>query len=265
MDKKIYEILRRSLTNITQNYIDEYIEQNAQFRAKAGLKEKIIRSTNGKCCKWCDQLAGVYNYPAPREVYQRHDNCDCTVTYISEKGAQDVHTKQQLRKEETKKRIEMLKEAQKNAGDSETIRAWVQEHQKPKEKIQLEEGYDRNKHRQEIECAKWIADMFGGKVICLNEVEIHKMPDFLWNGKAWEEKTATSVSSIDRNVRKACHQICSLEGIEPGGIIITLHCKDGEIENCVRAAERRLRREGFVQNVSLILKIGTRILKIIEK
>lgn len=87
MDKKIYEILRRSLTNIAQNYIDEYVEQNAEFRAKAGLKAKIIRSTNGKCCKWCDRLAGTYSYPAPREVYQRHDNCDCTVTYVSEKGA----------------------------------------------------------------------------------------------------------------------------------------------------------------------------------
>lgn len=265
MDKKIYEILRRSLTNITQNYIDEYIEQNAQFRAKAGLKEKIIRSTSGKCCKWCDQLAGAYNYPAPREVYQRHDNCDCTVTYTSEKGAQDVHTKKMLRTEETKERIERLKETQTGTGAGEEIRAWVQEHQRPKQKIQMDEGYNRNKHKQEIECAEWIADMFGGEIRCLKEAETHKTPDFLWNGKAWEEKTASSVASIDSNVRKACHQICSLDGIEPGGIIITLHCKDGEIEKLISVAKNRLKREAFVQNISLILKRGNQVLKIIEK
>ena len=123
MDKKIYEVLRRSLTNIAQNYIDEYVEQNAEFRAKAGLKAKIIRSTNGKCCKWCDQLAGTYNYPAPREVYQRHDNCDCTVTYVSEKGARDVHTKQQLRAEEVRKRVEVLGSAK--AHGSEKDEAYV--------------------------------------------------------------------------------------------------------------------------------------------
>ena len=265
MDKKIYEVLRRSLTNIAQNYIDEYVEQNAEFRAKAGLKAKIIRSTNGTCCKWCDRLAGVYNYPAPREVYQRHDNCDCTVTYVSEKGARDVHTKQQLHTEEARRRIEALEEIKKTAADGETIRRWVQEHKRPKEKIQFEEGYNKTRHKKEIECAKWMSEMFGGKITCLNEVEVHKMPDFLWNGKAWEEKTASSLSAIDRNVRKACHQICSMEGVDPGGIIVTLTCEDNVVAKYAEIAEHRFRRETFVEDASLILKRGSKILKIIEK
>lgn len=265
MDKKIYEVLRRSLTNIAQNYIDEYVEQNTEFRAKAGLKAKIIRSTNGKCCKWCDRLAGTYNYPAPREVYQRHDNCDCTVTYVSEKGARDVHTKQQLRAEEVRKRVERLEEIRNTTKDSETIRAWVQQHKKPKEKIQFEEEYDKGRHKKEIECAKWMSEMLGGKIICLNEVEVHKMPDFLWNGKAWEEKTASSISAVDRNIRKACHQICSMKNSKPGGIIISLDCEDSEIEKYAEVAEHRFRREKFVEDASLILKRGNEILKIIEK
>ena len=108
MNSKIYETLQRSLKSISRNYIDEFVEPNAEFRAKAGLREKIIRSTNGKCCKWCDKLAGIYDYPAPKDVYRRHDNCDCTVTDISEKGAQDVHTKDMLKAKEIEERIEKL-------------------------------------------------------------------------------------------------------------------------------------------------------------
>ena len=143
MDKKIYEILRRSLTNIAQNYIDEYVEQNAEFRAKAGLKAKIIRSTNGKCCKWCDRLAGTYSYPAPSEVYQRHDNCDCTVTYVSEKGARDVHTKQQLHTEEARRRIEALEEIKKTAADGEIIRCGCRNTKDRKKKYSLKRDTTR--------------------------------------------------------------------------------------------------------------------------
>lgn len=186
-------------------------------------------------------------------------------SYVSEKGAQDVHTKQQLRAEEVKKRIKKIEAIKNDAEDGETIREWARKHERPKENIQFEEGYKKRKHRQEIECAEWMSAMFGGKVKCLNEAEVHQMPDFLWNGKAWEEKTASSVTSIDRNVRKACHQISSMEGVDPGGIIITLNCEKSTIEDCIKAAEHRLKREKFLKNVSLIIKKGNKILKIIEK
>jgi hypothetical protein len=50
---------------------------------------------HGKGCRWCRNLAGEYSYPdVPRDVYRRHDNCSCTVTYVTEKGTQDVWNKQ---------------------------------------------------------------------------------------------------------------------------------------------------------------------------
>lgn len=108
MDNEVYKKLDQVLTNIAQNYIDEYVEKNAQFRTESGLKVRIVRSTDGKCCEWCTKMAGVYSYPVPEDVYHRHDNCGCTVTYFSEKGAQDSHTKETLRQEELEKRIETL-------------------------------------------------------------------------------------------------------------------------------------------------------------
>ena len=39
-------------------------------------------------------LEGEYEYPdVPKDVYRRHENCDCTVEYISAGKRQDVWTK----------------------------------------------------------------------------------------------------------------------------------------------------------------------------
>ena len=66
-----------------------------KYRSEAGLECFIIRSDHGGCCKWCAALAGKYRYPeeVPKDVYRRHDNCTCTVTYISGRKAQDVWSK----------------------------------------------------------------------------------------------------------------------------------------------------------------------------
>lgn len=91
---QVEKILSRSLENIAQSMFDDYIKKNAEFRSKAGLSPKIIRKMHGETCEWCRALAGTYEYgEEPDEVYQRHDNCDCTVEYVTEKGKQDVWTK----------------------------------------------------------------------------------------------------------------------------------------------------------------------------
>ena len=81
--------------NISQSFVDDFVMANIMFRSKAGLKTHIVRSTFGKCCEWCEELAGSYRYPedVPKDVFRRHDNCRCTVVYKSEKGTQDVWTK----------------------------------------------------------------------------------------------------------------------------------------------------------------------------
>lgn len=93
-DDMVSSILGRALTNAAQSLYDDYVKANASFRSGAGLKAKLIRTMHGHGCPWCRKLAGTYDYDdAPADIYRRHDNCSCTVTYVTEKGYQDVHSK----------------------------------------------------------------------------------------------------------------------------------------------------------------------------
>ena len=49
-----------------------------------------------KCCSRCADLSGRYLYPSevPSDVYRRHDNCTCTVTYESGRGARNEFMRQ---------------------------------------------------------------------------------------------------------------------------------------------------------------------------
>lgn len=87
---------KSSAENIVQSYADDYIRENAEFREEAGLKCYLTRYNSGKCCPWCDKLAGRYDYEtAPEDIFQRHDNCDCVVTYENGRMRQDVWSKKQ--------------------------------------------------------------------------------------------------------------------------------------------------------------------------
>ena len=88
---QVDEVMKRSIENSTRSIFDEYIKQNAANRASVGITAKIVRKMHSETCEWCRSLAGVYIYgQEPHEVYQRHDNCDCTVEYFCEKGIQNV-------------------------------------------------------------------------------------------------------------------------------------------------------------------------------
>lgn len=81
--------------NITESFYNDYVQTNVKFRSDAGLDCYIIRNDHGGCCEWCAKLAGKYHYPddVPKDVYRRHDNCGCTVTYLNGKKAQNVWDK----------------------------------------------------------------------------------------------------------------------------------------------------------------------------
>ena len=96
------------MENITASFHDDYIQKNAEFRGKAGLNCYIERTDGHKCCDWCAKLAGKYHYPdeVPKDVYRRHDNCTCDVSYVSYVGRQNVHTKQWTNEQAKAQRIE---------------------------------------------------------------------------------------------------------------------------------------------------------------
>ncbi|MEE0857686.1 MAG: hypothetical protein U0L58_10390 [Ruminococcus sp.] len=99
--------------NVTESFYDDFVEENAGFRDEAGLKTYLVRQTNGKCCDWCAGFAGRYIYEdAPEEVFAKHDNCTCTVEYITDKYRENVHTKKRYALT-PEQRQEILKNAPK--------------------------------------------------------------------------------------------------------------------------------------------------------
>lgn len=71
--------------NFMEGVVDDAVRENADFQYRAGLDPKVIRTAAGKCCKWCDNLAGTYKYEDVRDkgndVWRRHRNCHCTIEY----------------------------------------------------------------------------------------------------------------------------------------------------------------------------------------
>lgn len=77
------------LTNFSQNVVDQSIRENADVQSGAGLHPKIVRTAEANCCKWCDDLAGTYDYndvsDTGNPIWARHDNCRCLIEYIADR------------------------------------------------------------------------------------------------------------------------------------------------------------------------------------
>ena len=89
-------ILGEPVVNFSQSVVDESIRLNVEAQGGAGLRPRVVRRAEPHCCKWCSSLDGSYDYPnVPRDVYRRHENCRCDVTYDpgSGKRRQNVWTK----------------------------------------------------------------------------------------------------------------------------------------------------------------------------
>lgn len=85
---------RSATETMTRSMHDDRMQAEAKFRSRAGLKCYITRKTDGKCCAWCSAMAGRYEYYSePKDVYRRHDNCGCSVTYENGRQRQDVWSK----------------------------------------------------------------------------------------------------------------------------------------------------------------------------
>lgn len=87
--------LKEPIINNSEAFVDDFVQANSKFRQSAGLKTKLIRKADAKCCDWCSNLEGEYDYDsAPSDIYRRHEFCRCTVTFKSTKVSQNVWSKQ---------------------------------------------------------------------------------------------------------------------------------------------------------------------------
>lgn len=81
-DEKIQRRAKSGTENISMSFHDDFIEQNAEFRERAGLKCYVTRTSSGSCCPWCTAVAGKYLMSEqPEGLFRRHDNCDCVIVY----------------------------------------------------------------------------------------------------------------------------------------------------------------------------------------
>ena len=147
----ISNLLGEPVCNLCHAFYDQYVEANVKFRSRAGMKEVIIRRQLGKCCKWCADLAGIYEYgDHPDDVFRRHDNCKCMVTYKDEGGYQDVWSKKEFesQKEARKAReIEIQKQKvndrAKGLGANRNNNYTIPDHDPPELLYQLLDNEDR--------------------------------------------------------------------------------------------------------------------------
>lgn len=95
----IKEVIRSGET-LTLSVVDEWVQTNAEFQAKAGLSPVIVRKWDGtwgshdtRHTDFCSRLQGVYEYPvSDRRVFQRHKGCQCVISYYPNKKAQGIIT-----------------------------------------------------------------------------------------------------------------------------------------------------------------------------
>lgn len=118
---KVAWLLQEPIVNFTQSIVDDSIKANAEFHYDSGLSPQIIRKEGGKCCDWCREVVGIYQYPrVPKEVYRRHQRCRCTVDYDPKNGkVQDVWSKLWKKIEQSSK-IEERKEIDNSQNMSQT-------------------------------------------------------------------------------------------------------------------------------------------------
>lgn len=86
--------LEEPIINNSEAFFDDFVRANADFRTNVGLRATITRTVAPGCCKWCEAMAGTFDYKdAPEDIYRRHEFCRCSVTYQSDKTSQNVWNK----------------------------------------------------------------------------------------------------------------------------------------------------------------------------
>jgi len=105
------ETLFDQVENFLEGHVDDSVYDNAGFQYEAGLDPTVTRTAAAKCCKWCDQLAGTYDYEKVKnkgnDVWRRHKNCHCVINYNPGEKSSAKNRKPRFTKNEKADRIAM--------------------------------------------------------------------------------------------------------------------------------------------------------------
>ena len=180
--KKFERLLLSSVSNLAMSFADSYIEKNVERRASAGLKATVIRRQLGKCCEWCQNLAGIYTADKlPADIYKRHANCRCMVTYKTEKVYTDAWSKKQFATEK-EARLEREKE----------IKAEAAKREAEQKELRLELDRKVRTSRSEENIERQRQEMLEKEKELLKEMELKRSRNF----KTVEELRTISESEV---------------------------------------------------------------------
>ena len=125
--------------------------------------------------------------------------------------------------------------------------------------IAYDSGYDPVRHADEIKTAQWLHDHLGGDIVLLNEANNYKAmtPDYLWNGKMWDLKTASTEKSANSAVRHGLKQIQK----NPGGIILNYGENAISVELLKEILQKRLSASA-TQDVDILVLFQNELLTV---
>lgn len=246
------EYLGESIVNQSQDIVTESVKANAKFQYETGMRPKIVRTVAGGCCDWCANLAGTYDYETVKatgnDVWRRHRYCRCTVTYDPGNGkrVQNAHTKKWSDKEEVENRKEFsISTISKYATD--VTAEYYGTAQPGTGRIEMEEGFNANDRKDELNMAKFLHETFGGDILLYKEKNNQLNPDYLWRGKLWDLKTPEKGVS-DSGIRHGLKQIKD----NPGGLIIDFRKIEFNIKQVFSKLDDRVNRSS-VKKVDVML------------
>lgn len=249
-------ILKDPVVNFHQSVVDDTIKVNAETHYKAGMHPKITRKVAGKACDWCMNLAGTYEYPddVRDEVYHRHRDCRCIVTYDPGNGktVQDVHTKkwQDVHTLEIENR---KTELEKTYVGKDVTPEYYGAIRTDKKELLFDENLVEKDHKVEIEVANLVVNKFGGEMKVLQENNQTKMPDYLWNDKFWDLKTCSSEKACNSAIRHGLKQIAN----NPGGIILDYRSFDADLNKIRDNMDSRMKYSNFSVDI-MVIQTGER-------
>lgn len=240
--------------------VDDTLKRNVDFQGKAGLRPRVIRTAESHCCKWCSALAGTYDYPrVPKDVYRRHERCRCRVEYDPGEGRrQNVWNKTWTEDEDARQARREFAEIplpnKVRLPQESPLQSVLPEYLRTASpgvgSITYDTGYDMARHTDEIKTAQWLHDHLGGDIMLLNEANNYKAmtPDYIWNGKLWDLKTASTEKSANSAVRHGLKQIQE----NPGGIILNYGQNIISVDSLKEVLRKRLTASA-TQNVDILV------------
>ena len=87
IEKSFYD----QLVNFSENVVDDSIRDNVGRLYRSGIRTIVVRQAEFRGCPWCQEVAGSYDYAEVRnagnDVWRRHENCRCTIDYITERDS----------------------------------------------------------------------------------------------------------------------------------------------------------------------------------